>query len=97
MIWALKKVSQVTSEGETLILRKNAPRIHFDKKIANTGSKIFLLTTKLYKNPNDAAILDTEENNLEGNKAMEIEERAFKEQTKNKILAKQKIHVNKIH
>ena len=61
MIWALKKVSQVTSEGETLILRKNAPRIHFDKKIANTGSKIFLLTTKLYKNPNNPQSFGTQE------------------------------------
>ena len=80
-------------EAQILFLTKTCS----DSKMEIIGRNDFLLTTKLYKNPNDAAILDTEENNLEGNKAMEIEERSFKEQTKNKILAKQKIHVNKIH
>ena len=80
-------------EAQILFLTKTCS----DSKMEIIGRNDFLLTTKLYKNPNDAAILDTEENNPEGNKAMEIEERAFKEQTKNKILAKQKIHVNKIH
>ena len=36
---ALQKSFQVTSEGEALILKKNLPKISFDKKMENNGGK----------------------------------------------------------
>ena len=44
---ALQKGLQVLSGGEALILNKNSTVISFDRKMANTGDKDFLLTTKL--------------------------------------------------
>ena len=54
---ALKKGLQLTSEGETLILTENSTKIRFDKKTPNNRSEGFILTTKFYKKPNNAAIL----------------------------------------
>ena len=45
------------SEGEALILKKNSTKIIFDEKTTNTGGKVFLLTTKIYKNPNNTTLL----------------------------------------
>ena len=44
----LKKGLQVTSENETLILKKKSTKIRFDKKMKNKSREGFLLTTKLY-------------------------------------------------
>ena len=55
--WALQKGFQLTSEGETLILKKISTVIVFDKKVANKSGKGFLLTTKFYKIAYDADLL----------------------------------------
>ena len=44
----LQTCFQAAPEGETLILKKNSTKIHFDKKMANSGGELFLLTTKFY-------------------------------------------------
>ena len=54
---ALHKGLQVTSEGDALMLRKNSNHIRFDKKMANSGGKGFLLTTNLSKGAKNASIL----------------------------------------
>ena len=46
---ALQKGFQVTSEGNTLILKKNSTNICFGEKMANNSGKGFILTTKFYK------------------------------------------------
>ena len=53
---SIKKIFQVTSEGETLILNKNSTNIRFDKKMANIGSERFILTTRFYKNANSDSL-----------------------------------------
>ena len=45
----LQKCFQLTSEGKTLILKKNSTEIRFGEKMANKSGKGFLLTTKFYK------------------------------------------------
>ena len=49
MVLAQKKGFQVTSEGETLILKKNSTYISFDEKMVNKGCEGFI--------PNKAPIL----------------------------------------
>ena len=56
---ALQKGFEVTSEGDTLTLKKNSPNIRFDKKVANNGGEGFLITSKFYKIENDATLFFT--------------------------------------
>ena len=63
---ALQKGFQVTSQGDTLILKKNSTDIHFDKKMAKRSGKGFLPTTNFYKSANNAAIYPPNKKNLEG-------------------------------
>ena len=51
VIQELKKGFQVTPLGEALILNKNSTKIHSNDKMANNSVKGFILTTKIYKNP----------------------------------------------
>ena len=44
------------TEGEALILQKNFIKIVLTNKIENNGSEEFILITKFYNNPNEAAI-----------------------------------------
>ena len=50
---------QVTSEGETIIITIFLTEIQFDKKVGNTGSNRFILTTKLYMKPRKTTPLST--------------------------------------
>ena len=65
MLQELQKGFWVTSEGDTLILKRNLTKIRFDEKIANNGSKGLILATKFYMNPNDADILVPNNQNTE--------------------------------
>ena len=82
MTQELKRVFQVTSEGESLILKTNSTEICFDNKLANSGGKGFLLTTKLCKNPNYAAFLVPEEQKTEGKSYVQTQGVAIKQQDK---------------
>ena len=93
----LKKGFQVTSEGETLILKKNTADIHFDKKMENKAGKKFLLTTKFYKSANDAALLAPQKRKPEGKAAIQPEGTATKKQENTKKNATRKIHAKKLH
>ena len=48
MTQSIQKGLQVTSEGETLILKKYSTKICFDKKMVNKVREGFLFTTKFY-------------------------------------------------
>ena len=61
------------SEDQILILKKNPNDICFDKKMANNGDKVFLLTTKFYKNANDTALLSSKKQNTEGEVDVNLE------------------------
>ena len=58
VIQALQKGFQVTSEVETLILKKISTEICFDKKMAKIGGEGFILTANFYKSANEAACLE---------------------------------------
>ena len=77
---ALQKGFQVKSKGETLIFKKKSTNICFEKKISNNSGKGFLLTIKLYKSKNNAAIPPPENKNPEGKAAAHPEETAIKKQ-----------------
>ena len=77
---ALQKGFQLTSDGKTLILKKNSTKIRFDEKMANTAGEGFLFTTKFYKSANDAADLAPEKRNPEGNSAIQPEGMAVNKQ-----------------
>ena len=63
VIQALQKGFQVTSEVDTLILKKKSTKICFDDKMWNNGGRGFLLATNFYKSANNTALLDTEKHN----------------------------------
>ena len=52
-----KKGFQVTSEGNSIILKKYAIGIRFCQKIANIDCNRFIFTTNIYKDPRDATLL----------------------------------------
>ena len=56
--------SQVISEVEILILKKNYSEIRFDGKVENKAGEGFLLSTKLYNSTNGASILDPNNSKL---------------------------------
>ena len=70
----------MTTGGETLILKKKSIKIRLDEKIANKAGKGFLLTAKLYKSANNAAILNPEKRKLEGKASIQPEGTAIKKQ-----------------
>ena len=78
VIRALQKVFKVKSEGQILILERNPNNICFDEKMANNGGKLFLLSTKFYKNANDTALLDSKKKNPEGGVALHLEWKVIK-------------------
>ena len=65
----------------------------------NISSEVFLLTTKIYKNKNYAALLGPKKRKPEDKADMEPEGVAIKkqEQTTTKQQLKRKIHVNYLH
>ena len=91
--------SHVTSEVDTLILKKNPTNIVFHDKMENHDGKGYILTTNLYKGAKYAALLVPNKRDLEGNSAAQTEGTTFnkQEQTTTKQLATQKIDANKIH
>ena len=95
----LQKGYQVTSEGDTLILKKNPTEVRFDGKMTNKYGKGFLPTTNLYKIANEASILDPEKRNPEGKADVQLDGMEVKNQenTTTKKLATQKVHTNKLH
>ena len=64
--------------------------------MANNGGKGFLFATRLYKSPNDAAILDPKKWNPEGKVYVQLEGAATNKQEKTTIKQQEtrKIHVN---
>ena len=96
---SLQKCFEVTSKGETLILKKKSTKICFDKKIANNGGKGFLLTTKFYKSANYAAILSPEKRKPEGKLAVHPEGTDVKKQENEKTKTNHDAenHINKLH
>ena len=96
---ALQKGFKLTSEGETLILKKNSTEILFDKKIVNKSGKEFILTTKFHKSTNDTTLLEPNKRKTEDKTDLQLEGTAVKKQentttTKN---ATHKVHTNKLH
>ena len=61
---ALQKGFQETSERQTLIHNKNRTEIRFDKKIANSSGKGFLLTKNFHKSANNAPIFASDKRNV---------------------------------
>ena len=59
----LQKLFQVTSEGETLILKKNSTEIRFNKKMVKNDGEGFILTINFYKSPINAVLLGPEKRN----------------------------------
>ena len=78
----IQKGSQVTLDSKEWILKKNYAKIRFVEKMENTSGKGFLLTTKIYNNPNNAALLGPKKQNKEGMADVEIEETYPNEQGK---------------
>ena len=70
----------MTSEGETLILKKTSTEICCDEKTANNGSKEFQLTTKFYNSASGATILVPMKWNPKGKAALHPEGTDFKKQ-----------------
>ena len=60
-----KKVFQLTPEGEEIILTNFPTEKKFDKKVDNTGSDRFILTTKFYTKPKNTTPLSTKNENPE--------------------------------
>ena len=89
----------MTSEVETLILKKNSTEILFDKKMVNKYRKWFLLTTEFYNISNDAALLVSKNWNPEGKSYVHLEGTVVKKQenTTTKKIATQKMHANELH
>ena len=73
VIQALQKGFQLTSEVETLILKKKSTKIHFDEKMANSGGEGILLTTNLYVSVCTHDLLDPKKRNPEGKAAVQPE------------------------
>ena len=76
------------SEFGELIFKKNPTQFIFDEEMANTGGKLFLLTTNLYKYPKDSFLLGRKNYNLEGREEVDPEGVVTKKQeqkTTNKI------------
>ena len=96
---SLQKGFQVVSEGEALILKKNSTEIRFDKKIVNNGGEGFILTTKFYNSPNDAALLVPKKQNPEGKADVQLEGTAVKKQDKitTKKQETRKIYAKELH
>ena len=95
---ALQKGIKVTSEGESLILKKNPTDICVDKKMEKHGGKGFLLAIKFNRNTNNAALLVPEKRNPEGEasvhpEGMTVEKR---EQKTTEQQATQKIRVKEL-
>ena len=65
------------SEGDSLILRKNTTKIHFNDKMTNNGGKEFLLATKFYKSSNDDSILAPDNWKPEGKADAQLEGMSF--------------------
>ena len=67
--------------------------------MANNGGNGFILTTKLYKNPNGASFLYPNKRNPEGKADVNLEGMAVhnKEKTTTKQQAMRKMNANKIH
>ena len=63
----------VTSEVDTLILKKNSTNICFHGKMANHDGKGYILTTNLYKGTKYAALLVPNNRNLKGKATIRTE------------------------
>ena len=89
----------MTSEVDTLILKRKPTNICFHKKMENHDGKGYLLTTNFYRGANDAALLVTNKRNMEEKASIQTGGTTVnkQEQTTTKQLATQKIHANKIH
>ena len=72
MTQELQKRFQVTSEGRTLILKKNSTGISFDEKMVNKAEEGFLQTTNFNKSANDADLLDPQKRKPEGKAAIQL-------------------------
>ena len=75
---APRKCFQLTSEDETLILKKKSTKIRFNKKMANKVGVGFLLTTKFYKSANNTNVLDPVKRKPEGKGSIQPEGTAIK-------------------
>ena len=95
---ALQQGFQLTSEGETLIL-KGKTEICFDKKMENKSGEVFLLNTKFYKSADNAALLVFKKRNTEGKETIQPEGAAVKRQenTTTKHIVLWKVHANELH
>ena len=71
---AQQKYFQVTTKGKTQTLKKHSSNILLDNKMANNGSRGFLLITKFYKSANDAALLAPKKRNPECKSAVHKED-----------------------
>ena len=63
--------------------------------MANNGGEGLILTTNIYKSPNDAAIFPPEKRNPEENSDVKTEGLAVKQQVKKQVTWK--ININEIH
>ena len=77
---SLQKGSWVTSERESLIIKKDYTKIHFEKEMVNHSGEGFLLTTKFYKGENDATLLEPNNQNREGKVSVQPEGTVAKNQ-----------------
>ena len=57
LLWAPQKGFQVIPEGKVLIINRNPTKICLDAKMTNKSREGYILTTKLYKSKNGAALL----------------------------------------
>ena len=89
----------MTSEGNTLILKKKFTNIRFHKKMVKKSGQGFLLTTKFYNSANDAALSAPGKRNPEGKAAIHPEGTSTKKQEnmKTKTIVTRKIHANELH
>ena len=89
----------MTSEGETLILKKNSTEFCSDKKMVNKDIRGFLQTTKFYKSKNAANPFLPKKRNTEGKASIHPEGTTIKKQgnTTPKQIATRKIHANELH
>ena len=69
---ALQKGSHVTSEGKALKIKKNSTGLFWWDN-GEVRRQSFLLTTKLYNNPNGAALLVPKNQKNEGNEEVDLE------------------------
>ena len=89
----------MTSDGDILILKIKSTKIRFDEKIANNGGKGIILATRLYTNPNNAALLVPNNQNPEVKVEVEPEGVKLEKQEKMATIQQEtwKFHINELH